>query len=51
MRSKFDNFIYQFYYLNTNFSGHLEKNDYCPELPSHVSVFTPSARCVYSFTK
>ena len=33
MSKKFKNFIYQFYYLNTNFVGHLEKNECCPQTP------------------
>ena len=32
-------------------SGHLEKNECCPELSSHASVFTPSGRCKYFFHK
>ena len=29
-RKKFKNVIYQFYYLNTSFPGHLEKYECCP---------------------
>lgn len=50
-RKKFKNFIYQFCYLNTSFSGHLEQNQCCPELPSCASVFTPSTSFIYIIIK
>ena len=46
-RMKFNNFVYHMCYLYSNFAGRLEKNECCPELPSYVSVFTPSACFVY----
>ena len=52
-RTKFKNFIFQFFYmyLNTNFAGHLEKNECSPELLSNMSAFTPSAHFIYYFHK
>ena len=48
-RMWFKNFICQFCYLNTNFSGHLEKKWVRPELPSDVSVL-PHPQVVYIFS-